>query len=350
MKIKVFIVDQDQNYTSRALKTFKKYYAEKTDLSVFSDKNELFTALESGRADVVLADEKMKVDVTKIPEGVSYGILTEKKDSSSGEKEEFICKYQDVDTLYKVILGIYTEGAVLTAKEKLSGKVTVFTSAQGGTGTSTAAAAYAYARAGERKRVFYLNLEKMGDCNDYFSGEGTKDFTCVMKELKNHKSDFIIKIESAVRKDVSGVEFFAPVKDANDMLRLDNDNISSLLCGIDQLKGYDEIVIDLPSYFDDGMNHIFEKYADHIIYVCDGSALGNKKFYRFLQVMKRMEQDRQIKILNKITLLYNQFDPENIVQMDDVPVGLLGGIRRFGGVSGRALLENIQKTGILKQM
>jgi len=54
--------------------------------------------------------------------------------------------------------------------------------------------------------------------------------------------------------------------------------------------------------------------------------------------------------MNKIQLLYNRYSSKNSMQMEKLPVSLLGGIHRFENVSGRPLIDQIAKMDILRQV
>ncbi|MBS6194849.1 MAG: hypothetical protein KH828_04645 [Clostridiales bacterium] len=352
MKIKVIIVDKDKNYTARALRGFQAHFADRIELRVFSDVESFYQDISASYADLILADSSAGVDIGRIPESTSFGYLCERMDVEEIDGVNAICKYQKLEILYKMMLGIFAEKSsnIKFRHSVSSARMTMFTSVQGGSGTSAAAAAYALRRGKEGKKIFYLSLEKFGDSDMYFSGDGIMSFSDVIYALKSKKSNLIIKLESAVKRDSSGVEFFSTCRNAYDMFELKDSEISALLQGIAQMKEYDEIVMDLSGDLNERMSVLMEEFADNIVYVCDGSLTGNKKFERFCEAVRVREQQKGINLLGKMILLYNRYSSKTSVQMEKIPINLLGGIHRFEGASGRELIEQISAINILNRI
>lgn len=346
MKLKVAVLSQDANYLNRLLKNFQLKYTDQINMYVFSDIETFYQSLKSVYVDVLLVESTLKVDMDKVAESIAVGYLCDRMDIEEINGFSAICKFQKIDTIYKLILGIYAEKSsnIKVKKKGSSVQITMFTSVQGGSGTSTAAAAYALKHASKNRKVFYLNLEKFGQSDWYFSGEGVMSFSDVIYSLKSRKSNLIIKLESTIRTDQSGVDFFMPCKNAYDMLELKDDEIGNLIQGLSQVKAYDEIIIDLSGDFTDRMQMLMREYADTIIYVSDGSVTGNGKFQRFCQVIRVMEQRQKENILGKVILLYNRYSSRGSSQLERTPVAVAGGIHRFEGVTGRELAEQIAQT------
>ena len=59
MKIRVAILDKDENYKNRILSVFQVKYAEKIELYIFSKTDQLKAALEQKKLDMVLVDEEI---------------------------------------------------------------------------------------------------------------------------------------------------------------------------------------------------------------------------------------------------------------------------------------------------
>ena len=205
-------------------------------------------------------------------------------------------------------------------------------------------------RSREGKKIFYLNLEKFGGSDLYFSGDGDMSFSDVIYSLKSRKSNLLIKLESSTKTDESGVNFFSDCKNAFDMMELKDAEIGSLLQGIGQLGEYDEIVMDLSGDLTERMVFLMQDYADSVVYVCDGSMTGIRKFEKYCEVARVLEKRKEMRLLGKTVLLYNRYSSKNSMQMEKLPVSLMGGIHRFESVSGRSLIEQIAATDILKQV
>lgn len=350
MKIRVAILDKDENYKNRILSVFQVKYAEKIELYIFSKTDQLKVALEQKKLDMVLVDEEIEID--EFPEETVFVYLSKTIGVEELNDHPAICKFQKIDTIYKQILGIYADtNAAMKIKSGDNGaKIILFMSAQGGSGVSAAAAAYSLKRALEHKKVFYLNIERFGGVDLYFSSDGSMSFSEVIYALKSKKSNLIIKLESNMKTDKSGVDFFSDCKNAYDMFELKDDEVIRLIQGISKTKEYDEIVVDVSEGLNERGLMLMEDYADKIVYVNDGSKNGNRKFERFCQVMKLLEQRSEKRVFDKMVLLYNRYSSKTSEQLSESPMQVLGGIHRYEGTSGRELIEQIAKTDVLEKI
>ncbi len=348
MKIKVSILDPNIEFMNRLAKIFQQKYADRINLSIFSNQENLYQSLSKNHVDLVLVDQSIKIEKERIPEGITVGYFSAMKDVDAIDGIPVICKYQKAEEIYKMMLNLYAEAAseVKLKKSESDARVTLFTSVQGGSGTSAVAAAYALRRRLERK-VFYLNLEKFGDSNLYFQGEGRLSFSDVIYALKSRKGNLSIKLESAVQTDPTGVAFFNTCRNAYDMFELSDKEIESLIQEIAQTVEYKEVVVDLSGDLTKRMLMLMRDYADRIVYVADGSRTGNGKFERFCEIVRVMEQRQNVSILDKTCLLYNKFSSKSGVQLEAAAVPVIGGIHRFAGLSEREVSEKIAQMDVL---
>lgn len=352
MKLKIVIFDRNVEFINRFMRAFQQKYADEISISVFSKEDNFYRTLEEAYTDIVLVEQTVNIDRKKIPNNVIVAYLSRLSDVEEIDNTSVICKYQKVDLIYKQILDIYAENSAnMKFRQKSeNAKILLFTSVQGGCGTSVAAAAYALRKALDGGKVFYLNLEKFGDTGLYFVGEGKLSFSDVIYSLKSKKSNLAMKIESAVMTDSSGVDFFAPCKNAYDMLELSDSDIRDLLQEIVHIKNYDEIIVDITGELNERMLMLMNEYAGSIIYVSDGSITGNGKFKRFCEAARVIEQRQETEILRKTSLLYNRFSSKTSMQLEKAAVNICGGIHRFEGITGRELVESVSKTEVLGQL
>jgi hypothetical protein len=83
--------------------------------------------------------------------------------------------------------------------------------------------------AGRGNNVLYLNLEKFGSSDAFFSGEGQFTMSDIIFALKGRKANLAMKLQSCVKKATCGVDFFSTSQTALDMLELDTDDIIQLI-------------------------------------------------------------------------------------------------------------------------
>lgn len=352
MRIKVAVLDTDENYKSRLLSNLQIKFADKLELYVFSSIGQLNENLKEKGIEMVLADSGIPYDKEALGQDVLWVYLAGAMEIEEIDGIPAICKFQKVETIYKQILSIYAEHAshMKMRSGNSSARTILFLSAQGGSGTSAAAAAYALRMARNGEKVFYLNLEQLGNPDQYFQADGMMSFSDVVYALKSRKSNFLIKLESASKTDKSGVDFFSGCRNAYDMCELTDEEIGRLIQGIDQIKEYDRLVIDISERLTVRAYVLMNEYADQIVCVGDGSTCGNQKLERFCEILKVQEERTEQNLLGKMLLLYNRFSSKSSSQMSEPPVPVLGGINRYEGIAGRELIEQISGKAILDQI
>ena len=220
MKIKLAILENDSNYLNRMVVAFNTRYADKLEIYSFTSYDVALEALTSSKIDVLVASDYFDVDSKKLPSRCGFAYLVDSPDIDNVREQRAICKFQKADLIYKQILSIYSENTENMSKIKLSedgSKLITFSSPCGGTGTSSVAAACAVNYAKRGKKVLYLNLEPFGSSDNFFSAEGQFDMSDIIYALKSAKANLTLKLESCVKQDATGVNFFSASKVALDM-------------------------------------------------------------------------------------------------------------------------------------
>lgn len=279
MRIKLAILEKDQNYLNRIVTAFSTKYADKFEIYSFTDKDIALSTLDSSRIDVLVASEAFEIDVAKIPTYCGFAYFVDSSDIDHVNEQRAICKFQKADLIYKQILSVYSEKAGSVSGLKLgeeSAKVIAFTSVGCGVGNSTMAAAAAMHFASKHKKTLYLNLEKFGSSDSFFSGEGQFNMSDIIFALKSKKTNLSLKLESCVKQDASGVYFYSQPKIALDMNELSPDDILRLISELKLTGAYDYIVIDIPFGIETNMLKILRQ-AHAIIWVGNGTEISNLK-------------------------------------------------------------------------
>lgn len=345
MKIKTAIYDPNIEFMNRLAKIFQQKYPDKIELSIFTNEDALYQNLKVRQTDIVLMDQSVKIKAEMIPAGVVAGYLSSMPDVDKVEGFPAVYKYQKAEALYKMALSLCAEGmsGIKWKKSESDMKVILFTSVQGGSGTSTAAAAYALRKAAGKRKIFYLNLEKFGDSGLYFQGDGNLSFSDIIYTLKSKKGNLLMKLESVIQSDSSGVDFFRTSRNAYDMFELSEEEILAVMQAISQTGKYEELVVDLSGELTEFMITLMSDHADKILYVADGSDTGNGKFERFCEVSRVLEQRQECSILNKTRLFYNRYSSRQSFPIERASVPVVGGAHRFEENSGKELVRKISQ-------
>lgn len=331
MKIKLAILEKDQSYLQRFISVFSTKYADKFQIYSFTDEEVAYSTLNDTKIDVLVASDVFEIDIKRVPRRCGFAYLVDSLDVETVNNQRAICKFQKVDLIYKQILSIYSENAGNVAGLKLgddTAQIVAFESVSGGCGGSTIAAACALHFAAQGKKTLYLNLEKFGSADSFFSAEGQFDMSDIIYALKSKKANLALKLESCVKQDPRGVYFYSQSKIALDMLELKVDDIIRLISEIRLTGSYNVIILDLDFSFDSDMLKILRQ-THSIIWVGDGSEISNSKLIRAYSALSIIEQNEDVPILNRISLIYNKFSNKTSKALDDLGIKTIGGNPRF---------------------
>lgn len=352
MKIKLAILEKDQNYLSRIVAAFSTKYADKFEIYSFTDQAIALSTLDSSRIDVFVASDSFEIDVTTLPKRCGFAYFVDTVDVETVNEQRAICKFQKADLIYKQILSIYSESAGSISGIKLgdeSTKVIVFASPCGGVGTSSVAAACATYFANNKKRALYLNLEAFGSADLFFSADGLFDMSDIIFALKSKKANLAMKLESCVKQSASGVYFFSQAKVALDMLELSADDVMRFISELKLLGAYDYIIIDTAYSMSEDMIKLY-KQAHALVWVSDGTEVSNNKIHRAYEALSIKEQNAEAALTNRMCLAYNKFSSKTGKTIGDIGIKNIGGAPVYMHASVGQVVEQISTMNMFENI
>lgn len=210
-----------------------------------------------------------------------------------------------------------------------------------------AASALHFAAKGEK--TLYLNLEKLGSSDLFFTGEGQFDMSDIIFALKSKNVNLLMKLESCIKYDRRGVCFFSQPKIALDMVELSQDDIVKLLSELKRSRLYSRIIIDMDFTLDVGELTISDQ-VDKIIWIGDGSEISNDKIQKAYAAISIMEQDRSLTITKKLHLIYNKFSNKTGKTVGEIGIKSIGGAPRYDHASTQQVVENLSKMEMLSKL
>lgn len=343
MKIKLAILEKDQGYLNRIVSVFGTKYADKFQIYSFTDMDVAFATLETTKIDVMVASDAFEIDVKKLPKRCGFAYFVDSADVELINGQHAICKFQKADLIYKQILSIYSENAVNVSGLKFgddSCRVIFFQPVSGGVGASSMAAACAMNFAAKGKKTLYLNLERFGSADIFFSGEGQFDMTDIIFALKSKKPNFPLKLESCVKQAENGVYFYSQSKYALDMAELNTDDVMRLISDLQVTGSYNYIVIDTDFSLDSEALKIYRK-AHTVVWVGDGSELSNSKLFRAFNALNTLEQNADSPITNRLVMIYNKVSNKTSKKLTDIGIKEIGGAPRFEHATSEQVLQQL---------
>ena len=353
IKIKLAILERDISYLKKVSDWLRNEYTDKLEVYSFTDEAVALENLEESKIEVLLADDSFHIDAKTLPQRCSLAYLVESMGVDTVNNQTAIFKYQKVEQIYKQIIDVYADNPIRKGwiRPPIGNmcRITAFASAAGGVGSSSLAAACAINFAKRGKRTLYLNLEQLDASSVFFSGEGQFGMSKVVLSIKSKKANLALKLESYVRKDQSGVFFFAPADIAMDIIALRTEEILSLLYELQTMGAYDVIVLDSDFSLDDNTLNVFRK-AHSIVLVSDGSEIANLKTERAFQAIEAIEQNADAPITNRIKLMYNRFNNKTSKMLSIEGLETIGGAPRLDRSTAVEMVRELSKLEVFENV
>lgn len=343
MKIKLAILEKDAGYLQRIVSVFSTKYADKLEIYSFTDMDVALSTLDSAKIDVLVANDAFDIDFTALPKRCGFAYFVDSADMETLNDQAVICKFQKADLIYRQILSIYSETAGNVSGLKFdddSTQVLAFAPISGGCGSSTVAAACALHFAAKGERVFYLNLEKTGSSDCFFTGEGQFDMSDIIFSLKSKKANLAMKLESCAKVDPNGVTFFSQSKIALDMLELNTEDVLHLISELKMTRQYKYLILDLDFSLDKEMLKILRQ-THSITWVGDGSEISNIKLFRAYNALATMEQNADSPLTGRLSLIYNKFSNKTCKTLTDIEIRNVGGAPRYEHATTAQILSQL---------
>lgn len=352
MKIKIAILEKDTSYLARIVSAFGTKYSDKLEIYSFTDPEVAMNTLNSARIDVLLASDAFNVDCAKLPNRCAFAYLVDSMGIEMLNDQRAICKFQKADLIYKQILSAYSEKASSITGFKMNeeaGQIIAFCSASGGVGSSTMAAACAVHFAAKGKKVLYLNLEKFGSSDVFFSGQGQFDMSDIIFALKSKKTNLPLKLESCIKQDPRGVYFYSQAKIALDMLELSAEEIINLISQLKLMGEYDYLILDMDFAIDKETLRIFRQ-AQSIVLVGDGSVESNNKTERAFTALATLEANADAPLTNRMSFIYDKVSSKNGQAINATGLKVLGGAPRYSGASIQQIIDQLSEMDIFDKI
>lgn len=345
MKIKLAILEKDKCYLTRVVSAFGARYSDKFEIYSFTDRDVALGTLNSSKIDVLLASDIFEIDPEKLPNRCAFAYLVDSAGIEMLNDQRAICKFQRADLIYKQILSIYAEKASsitgFTGAENDS-RILAFCSASGGVGSSSVAAACAVHFARQGNKVLYLNLERFGSADLYFSGQGQFGMSDVIFALKSKKTNLPLKLESCVKQDATGVYFYSQTRNALDMQEMTTEDVKKLLTELQLMGTYTYIIMDMDFGIDKEMLKLYRQ-AQAIVLVGDGSAESNTKTERAFDALTILEQNADAPLTNRMCFVYDKVSSKNAQSIGTSGLKVLGGAPRYAGADVHQVVNQLSQ-------
>ena len=320
MKIRLALIDTDEDYRKRLSDFYIKNYQDRIEILTFSSIDSFENNRGNKSIDVMLVSENIEDDLSSYSEKICIAYLSDRDLIERKNNIKTINKFKKPEKIYKEILNVLADGINGDIAYKFNDGnntlVEVFMPVNGGAGATSLAIAYGKKLARQGTPTLYLNFETLNSSNIFLQSQGDMGFDEIIYAIKSKKQSVSLKIESNVLKTTDGLEFFNESRTALDMLELSDEDIYVLIKELQAMGKYRHIIID--SNLDIGSRlNIFSKFAYKIILIFNDTLQGIKKMSDLNEALQIMENNGNIDITNKLTIICNKVRDINKISIPD---------------------------------
>lgn len=342
MKIKIAIVDNDRNYLDRMVSKFAALYYDKLEIYCFDNLEKALKQIQGKTVDLFLVGDSIPVDESQWPQQYNLVYLVHSNEIKTYKGKRTICRYQKAESIYKQILDIFSESLPNDVIFRRAGTAKAifyaFTAVGGGAGVTSVAIAFAKYLASQRKKALYVSLDPFANPDLLLHGEGSYNFDDILFAIKRRMVNLSLKLESYIKQDPSGVDYFSASTNAMDMVTITKDDLQTLIQGLNDMNHYDYILFDMPFSFSKECMSVFNQ-ADRVIFVSEGSRSDNDKFIRAFDALQVYVQQNDVNLQHKIFVFYNKFRKATCRVLEDNRVGNAGGISLIANAKNEQLIQ-----------
>ena len=353
MRIKLAILEHDEEYLGRISSVLMSKYYGKVEVFCFTEPEQALKAVKENKMNVFLVAEDYELNQMDLPGSCSGAYLVEFMNVETYKGFPAIGKYQKAEMIYRRALDILSESISDSMEIKGSshtpGRVITFVSASGGTGCSSVAVACAKGHHLQGRRVLFLNLEQMGDTELFFHDSEQVGLSEVIFALKRKKGNLTLKLESSVSKDASGVNFFRSAKTPLDVAEMNPEDIECLINALRNSSDYEVIIVDINFSLSANVMEVLNQ-SEKIVFVSTGSEVANSKLQKACEALETMEAHQGgSPILAKTSIFYNMFS-SRWGKMLDNQIHVMGGCPRVQGGLAEQVMEELMKSDVLSEI
>ncbi|WP_404453588.1 AAA family ATPase [Oceanobacillus kapialis] len=326
-KLRIVVLDDNTDYLE-SLSAFMRTSTETDQFIVtsFTKAANLRTYIQEGQQiDILLISTSLAT--ADLPVKPETTVITLEDDEVKGKNEwNAIYRYQRLNQLVSSILAIYYEhnevaGKLLSRSKQT--KVIASYSASGGVGKTTIAVNLCKQLALTDAKVFYLNLELFNSTRLYFTSAEDQPSLQIFYYVKAESEQLRSKMEALKKYDAySMVDYFDIEISADEMLEMNEKDVSTLVNGIVETGAYDYVVVDLDSSLHE-RNIAVLKEADHVIWTIVNDVQSQLKLKSFFAEEEKLVGKENI-VKDKTLVLFNKHLGTSMPQIDSVEMSIDG--------------------------
>jgi hypothetical protein len=128
-----------------------------------------------------------------------------------------------------------------------------------------------------------------------------------------------------MRKDASGVFFFAPAENVLDMVEMTDEDGENLFLALQALSGMDLLILDMKCDFRKYQLPVWKR-AEGVVLVSDGRKASNYKVEKLVEALELQDRQQKTELCKKLSVAYNRLDNRTGTYIKNGSIRTLGGV------------------------
>ncbi len=341
--INVLLFTSDTEYTHR----FRKYIGDRhkdVKLTIVNNLNDYAITTKTNSFSVMLIGDEFANESFEIPYGTAYGYLspTDLGDTLKGHKR--FCKYRRGETLYNIILELYSEVSTARKTGGISSVQTFVFTSVGGAGSTLLSAAMAMNLSMNKRRVVYISFDKFSLPSVWFDGQplgNMSDFIFAVLASEKKNTNLAVKAASLLASDSTGVKYMEGCANPTDMDEMSPEHTQKAYNAIISSDEYDAVVVDIPLLAESVWKFMLPKAAKLFV-VSDNNNVAKLKLRRYLTSLKIADARHGTDILDRTAVIFNK-GGQKAGADEQLEASIAGVIPKYQDDNPRALINTIAR-------
>lgn len=290
--IRVMLVTSDGEYGCRIGQYMSRHHSD-IKLSILDSPANINQMMMMNSFSVILIETEFSETVLSLSGRSVAAYLSPFDTQDTLNDKKVFCKYQSGETLYRIILDLFSEVSSTASELNSARQVYAFLSASGGAGASTLAVSFAKRAAAVGRRVIYINFDMLFDNSPFLSGEAIGNmsdliFAAISAERSRNSINLSAKAAALMCKDSSGVEFIQCSANPYDCNDLNEERMNSIYNALVGDPPYDTVVLDIQPQNEMQWKLMLSK-AGKIFIVAENNPVALSKLSRLTAMMNACE-------------------------------------------------------------
>lgn len=343
--IRVMLVTCDNEYSDRIGQYMSRHHSD-IKLSILDSPSNINQMMTMNSFSIILVESEFSDYPLSLSGRSAVAYLSDSDAQNTLNDKKVFCKYQNGETLYRLILDLFSEVSSTASVSNISGMVYAFLSASGGAGATTLAIAFAKRLAAGGSRTIYINFDKFFDSAAFLSGESIGNmsdliFAAISAERSRNSINLSAKASALICKDQCGVDFIQCTANPYDCNDLNDERLNAIYNALVGDPPYDAVVLDIQPQNEMQWELMLSK-AGRIFIVSENKTSSAMKLSRLVQFIRAC--DSHIGGISAKAVIIMNRDKSTEWQREVCGgIPFIGSVPKYGVSDGREITDAVMK-------